>query len=154
MNNDPYQPPSAPVSASYASADAQISPLVLHHLLRTQPWVRLVSVIGLIMTVLMMGLMLYTLSLANAYARSTGMTTVVVVFIVLLVLAIYPLVRLSKYASAIARIRFSQGLTDLEDALDQQRAFWKFVGIMMLICTVLWLIGLMTGEMRPRYRGD
>lgn len=50
MSYDPYQPPSAPVSASYGSGDGQISPLALQHLVRTQPWVRLVSIAGLIMT--------------------------------------------------------------------------------------------------------
>ena len=67
-------------------------------------------------------------------------------------LTIYPLVRLSKYASAIARLRFSQSMADLEDALDQQRAFWKFVGIMTLILTVLWIFLLIQGQTRPRYR--
>ena len=37
MSYDPYQPPSAPVSASYGSGDGQISPLALQHLVRTQP---------------------------------------------------------------------------------------------------------------------
>lgn len=152
MTNDPYQPPSAPVSASYAGADGQISPLALQHLLRTQPWVRLVSVIGLIMTILMIGLMLYALSVASSYARNSEYNSIAVVLIIILVLTIYPLVRLSKYASAIARLRFSQSMADLEDALDQQRAFWKFVGIMTLIMTVLWLILLIQGQTGTRYR--
>ncbi len=151
MNNDPYQPPSAPVSASYASADAQISPLVLQHLLRTQPWVRLVSIVGLIGVALMLLLTILGVVGVNNVGRSRlssageagYMMGPVFVTIVPALLYLYPLIKLSKYAAAIRSLRVSQSMFDLERALDQQRGFWKFVGVLMLISIVFMVIALL-----------
>ena len=148
MNNDPYQPPAAPVSINYGN-EGQISPLALQHLIRTQPWVRLASVIGLIMTLLMVASMIYILTLAGRVVRSDTTGPVLISVLVWCGVMVPPLVWLSKYASAIARLRFSQSMTDLEDALNQQRAFWKFVAIVMLISVILMIVNWISGQMKP-----
>ena len=161
MTDNPYQPPSAPVSASYASADGQISPLALQHLLRTQPWVRLVSIVGLIGVSLSLLIMilggvgitnmgrtrLNSAGEAGYMAGSVGMTLAFALFY------IYPLMKLSKYAAAIRSLRFTQSMAGLENALDQQRGFWKFVGLIMLIGIVFVFVALLGvfGTLFSRY---
>ncbi len=151
MNDDPYQPPSAPVSASYTSGDGQISPLALQHLIRTQPWVRLVSIV--VLTVISIWLLTTIMGLSGstslAGARPGGageagyFAGAFGVFLTVAVFYLYPLVKLSKYAAAIRRLRVSQSMADLENALDQQRGFWKFVGVVTLIGAVFALIGIL-----------
>jgi hypothetical protein len=133
MSDNLYQPPSAPISAAFAG-DAGISPLAVQHLVRTQPWVRLVSIVGLIGTcIVLLGLVFFpvALGIAGVGRGETGFLLILVLIIGFLYL--FPLIKLSKYAAAIRRMQQSRSSTDLEDALNQQRSFWKFVGVLTLI---------------------
>ena len=60
----------------------------------------------------------------------------------LVMAAIYalPLVYLIKYSSAISRLRYSPSTSNLEEAIDRQRSFWKVVGIMILVGIVLMVM--------------
>jgi hypothetical protein len=148
MNNDPYQPPAAPVSVNFGN-EGQISPLALQHLIRTQPWVRLASVIGFIMTLLMVASMIYLVTLAGRAVRSDTTGALLISVLVWCGVTVPPLIWLNKYATAISRLKFSQSMTDLEDALNQQRAFWKFVAIVMLISVIVMTINWIFGQTRP-----
>ena len=55
-------------------------------------------------------------------------------------LIIYPTLKLSKYASNIGRLAETQSFADLISALREQRRFWKFYGILMLIYISLILL--------------
>ncbi len=158
MNYDPYQPPSAPVSASYSSGDGQISPLALQHLVRTQPWVRLVSIAGLIMTgIIMVVTILSFVGLGKLGSQAKGaeqtgyLAGAAVMTIIFSLLYFYPLIKLLKYAAAIRRLRISQRMADFEDAMDQQRSFWKFVGILTLIGIVFFGLALLSGGLSASY---
>jgi cation transporter-like permease len=51
---------------------------------------------------------------------------------------VYPAVKLWAYSSAIARLSTSRATGDLEAALDQQRAFWKYCGVAMVAMIALY----------------
>ena len=53
---------------------------------------------------------------------------------------IYPAVKLWKYASHIGALLSSGSMLDLEAALSQQRSFWKFLGIMVIVMFVLYFL--------------
>lgn len=151
MTENPYAPPSAPVSASYGSGDGQVSPLALQHLFRTQFWVRLISMVGLI------GVSIWLITVLFAFAGFNGLMSrglrgredsgffegPVALIVVVVLFYLYPLIKLSKYASAIRRLRVSQSMADLEAALDQQRGFWRYVGIIVLLLAVCVILGLL-----------
>ena len=152
MTDNLYQPPSAPISARGFSGDAGVSPLAIQHLVRTQPWVRLISVAGIIMTCLILVLLLFfPVALGVAYPRAGGAAAVAIVLPAAIVglLYLYPLLKLSKYAAAIRRLQLSHSGADLEDALDQQRSFWKFIGVLMLIGIIFWGFGIMIALLSP-----
>jgi hypothetical protein len=106
--------------------------------------VRFISVVGLLLTSLaFIGLFIGSASIGtvashNGYTRTTGMAPLLTA-IVIMAIQIYPLIKLSAYASAIRRLRNSGSIADLNFALEQQRAFWKFVGFLMLIAIILWV---------------
>ena len=59
------------------------------------------------------------------------------VYMALALLYIYPATRLWKYGDRIGKLITTRDVVCLEDALEAQRSFWKFVGVITLIMIVL-----------------
>lgn len=53
----------------------------------------------------------------------------------------FPTLKLAQYASRIATLRHTQSEHDLVAALDAQRSFWTFIGIVTAIVLGLYLMG-------------
>ncbi len=128
---NPYAAPTANVVQT--SATGAVPYAIIEELKGTKPWVRLISVlmwIGCVVFIIVeVGLLLTALSKeGGAYALGTavgyGLATILIV---------YPTLKLSKYASNISRLADSQSFDDLAAALKEQRRFWKFYGILMVI---------------------
>jgi len=58
------------------------------------------------------------------------------------VLYLFPSIKLWKYGSSIVRLMGTGSNADLVEALDQQRSFWKFVGIMILVMIALYVVAI------------
>lgn len=65
---------------------------------------------------------------------------IAVVYGLLSFIYIYPAVKLWKYANAIRDLLRTNSEADLIDALNQQRAFWKFIGILFLSIVALYIL--------------
>jgi hypothetical protein len=137
--------PMAPAGGS------SISQGVLNALAGTKPWVRLCSIIGFIFTGLMVifGLMMMVgggfMSFAGNDAGMPFAGFPVVFGLVYLLLAFFyffPSLKLWKYGSHIVSLLNSGSMMDLEAALDAQRSFWKFVGILICIVIALYIVGI------------
>ena len=63
-----------------------------------------------------------------------------VVYGALALVYLIPSVFLSRYASDIARLRSSLRVQDLEEALQSQKSFWKFIGIATIVMIVLYVL--------------
>jgi len=63
-------------------------------------------------------------------------------YLVFSILYIFPSLRLWQYASSISNLESSQQTLDLETALDRQRSFWKFVGIMVTLTIILYIVAI------------
>ena len=127
--------------------------MVINHLVRTRGWVRLCSVLGFISSALMIlaGLAMLlggaaSSTLANKSSSSiygSGMMAGMGIFyLVFSILYIFPSLRLWQYASSISNLESSQQTLDLETALDRQRSFWKFVGIMITVTIILYIVAI------------
>ncbi|HEY8026662.1 MAG TPA: DUF5362 family protein [Burkholderiaceae bacterium] len=87
---------------------------------------------------------------AGAQGMPRGMFTGVgIMYILMACLYIFPAIFLVKYSSAIGRLLSSGHVADMEDALNQQRKFWKFVGVMALIGMVLAVVGIIAAIAVP-----
>lgn len=149
---NPYAAPKAgPAQASAVSGSVPYP--VMQELRGTQPWVRLISVLMWIVSIInLLGLAFYLvigLIGAGGMADSgkVGIGVGFALFIVVAVgisamLVIYPTLKLSKYASSISRLSLSQSFTDLTLALAEQRRFWKFCGILCTIYLVFLIVGI------------
>jgi len=63
-----------------------------------------------------------------------------VLYVVLACAYIVPGLYLWRYATAIRRLNTNCSTAGLEDALEQQKSFWRFAGILTLVSIVVALI--------------
>jgi hypothetical protein len=139
---------STPVYTSHGAVDPQ----VIQVLQNTKPWVRLCSVIGFICTgflLLFALVMLFggaVMTTQNAAMPFAGFQFILgFIYAAMGILYLFPSIKLWRYGSAILRLLSTRSNADLVDALDQQRSFWKFVGIMILITLALYAVGIVIG---------
>ena len=117
-----------------AQGGQQVSSLVIEKLAGTQGWVRFFSVLGFIVFGLIM------LGAVGALFLGSMGALISLVYIVMGALYFFPTLKLSQYASRIARLRVTQSEVDLSAALEAQRSFWAFVGIVTLVVLCLYLV--------------
>jgi hypothetical protein len=151
-----YAPPAGRI-LNTPSGSAAVSPATVEALRQTRPWVLFLAILGIIGTGLMLlgglfmlagGAMAMTQAssaMGPGGAKAAGfmggfMTFAVLMFLVIAVVYLYPISKLLKYAGAIARLSRSGAVRDLEDALQQQKSFWKFVGIMVIVIFTLYIL--------------
>jgi Family of unknown function (DUF5362) len=78
---------------------------------------------------------------ASAIPAAAGVG-IAIVYAAMAIVYIFPAMKLWKYASGIGRLIFSASDDDLIRALNEQRSFWKFVGILMIGLLALYMIGM------------
>lgn len=148
METDPYATPMTNPQSTGHSGDAAISQGIIQQLAGTKGWVRFISVLmfigaGLMLLVaLMMGLMGSAMASATKNPVFSGGMGVflAVIYAAFAFVYIYPAVKLWKYATCIGSLMASGATFDLEAALNEQRAFWKFIGILFLIILSLYAL--------------
>lgn len=145
---NPYSAPSGTVAApgtySYGSNIAAASPGSIEALRLTRPWVLFLAILGFIgagfmvlagLVMMMAGAMAGALAGSKEFPAWLGL-----LYFVLAPLYVAPSVKLIKYSSAISKLVASGGVSDLEEALNQQKGFWKLVGIMVIAVIALYVL--------------
>ncbi|MGB0993224.1 MAG: DUF5362 family protein [Akkermansiaceae bacterium] len=137
----PYESPAAsPMRAGGQGRDVSYG--VINMLARTRGWVRFLSVLGFVGAVLLLLMGIFAIIGTGAVASAGGqgaayqtgyMIGMGIYYVVMAFAYIYPSIKLWQYAGAISRLQASQSEMDLETALDKQRSFWKFAGIMTIL---------------------
>ncbi len=126
-----------------------VTPGVLQALSGTKPWVQFCAILGFIFTglILLGGIFMLIGGglLASAGDRSSmpfaGFPVVMgLAYLVMAFFYFFPSLKLWKYGSHIASLLGSNSVNDLEAALDAQRSFWKFVGILVCVGIVLYIL--------------
>lgn len=121
-----------------------VSENALGYLRATRPWVKFLAIVGFVFIVLMVLIgLLMALALSGAAAKTGPLAAfgpiLGVVYIVMAAVYLMPCLFMYRYAKAIAAIP-GTGQAALEEALKQQKSFWKFMGILMLIILCLYAL--------------
>lgn len=115
---------------------------------QTQPWVRLISVIYFVTSALMIGGGI-TAGVVVAFVRSRTDAGAAGALAAIPLLIIYPAIGLFNLIPAFLLGRFAKRSREfvasgqprqLEDALDAQRSYWKFMGVLTIIGMALMII--------------
>lgn len=142
---NPYQAPLAEVDGltpATRRSEGQATQLMIDHLRATSPWVLFLSILGFIVagfsilgglgTMIMVPI---AMSTGGQQGAAAGIGIFVATGLLYLVMGVaygigaYFLV---KYSMSIGRLLSSRLVSDVEDALGAQRAFWKTAGIITI----------------------
>jgi hypothetical protein len=122
------------------------TPATLNHLRRAKPWVRFISVMTFIGAAFMMlgGLFITLMGSSIPGFSEAGIPYVGgalgIVYLLLALLYLFPGLFLWRYANAIDSLLRNQQSVALEEAMKHQTSFWRFVGIMMAVILVIYLL--------------
>jgi len=139
----PYVPPAS--NPGGRGFSGEVSPRVFDIMSRTKGWVRFIAVMLWVNVVVAIINVIVTLSsarLPNGDAQKVGQ---VVGIAIALLFYIYPAVKLNSYARRIGVLLQSGRAGDLEAALNEHRAFWRFVGIVTLVFIGIFVVAMVVG---------
>ena len=156
--NNPYSSPQSNLFSGSAATSAEtVTQGVMLQLKKTRPWVRFMSVLMFVGAGLMLlvGLFVGLAGGVGAFSKANPeMSTafragfgvgMAVVYGLLAALYIFPALKLWKYADRIRDLCNSMHTLDLEKALNEQRSFWKFVGVMALVMICIYVVAIGVG---------
>lgn len=117
---------------------------------RTQPWVRLMAIMSFI-SVALMALSGLAVGAMGLFSGEPGMAVLVVIYPLMGLLYLFPGIYLTRYASRIGGYVANPQTIQLELALDAQRAFWKFVGVLTVVAIAISILGIGAAIMIPAF---
>ena len=142
--DNPYESPSALDSLAQTPNQTAISAAVIKPLQGTKGWARFLAILGFILSafIALAGLMMVVMGAGIGEQMGFGRFGAMVgmIYFVMAFLYFYPALKLNQYASRIGLLLQNPTEANLVTALDAQRSFWKFVGIMMLIVLSLYAL--------------
>jgi hypothetical protein len=142
-----------PSSLSYSYSQEAVSAAVIDQLGRTRGWVLFFSVmlwIGAVFLILG-GLAMIGISVVGGAGSAMGnlggmgaaeagvMAGMALFYLLMAAFYVYPALKLGKYATRIRDLASVPSEQNLVAALNEQRAFWKYVGIMVIVMFVLYI---------------
>jgi len=152
MADNPYEAPSANLSGNetFGVESGGVTQGVVDQLRRTKGWTRFIGVLFIILGVVLFFLAIFGGSFISTMSRSTRglgafLGIILVIYGVMGVLNLVIGFKLGGFSSAVQRLMHSGQERDLEDALDRQRSFWVFVGVMMLIFLIIAIVAIIAG---------
>jgi len=139
-SDNPYQSPQAMTELSYGGgSDAGLS-RAADMLRQTKPWVRVISVLMFIAAALMVLAGFFIVGIGASRAPVGIGAAAGIVYIVMAVLYVIPAVFLWMYADRIGIFLRQRSLNSLATALQAQKSFWKFVGVVALIVICIYAV--------------
>jgi hypothetical protein len=153
QEQNPYSTPSANLSGSESFApDQGVTQGIVFQLAKTKGWTRLIGVLAIIGAVAIIimaiagGALLDSMLHRMNLPFPTGAAKVIVLGIGLVIggIAFTYGFLLNSFSSATTRLMATSSERDLEEALDRQRAFWLFWGILSIVQLLLGIIGLLS----------
>ncbi len=125
-----------------SSEAVQVTPLMVEHLQATRPWVKFMGVMLFISVgLLFLGGLLMMVALSSV--RGVGASPAIgLLYWLFGLLYIAPAIFLNRYAGAIRELLQGGGATSMEKALESQKSFWRYVGILTLVILCIYALFL------------
>jgi hypothetical protein len=140
---------------------AGVSPRMIASLDRTRPWVVFIAILMIIGCAFLVLAAVVMLAMGSMLGMSSelgalGGATLAGAYFLMALLYLFPALFLWRYGRALRRIGRGN-VAAVEEALEHQASFWRFVGIVaaavMVIYVVAIVIGIVVGVMMPALGG-
>ena len=144
--SNPYQSPEAQiVPQAKQSSGVELTVNMLKSLDDASPWLRFIGVLGYIGA----GISVFTgvaatLGMSNASSTidlpgelGTLFSTLFLIYIPAGVIMFFPAHFTYKFGQKIRNYKFTNSIEDLEEALKNNKSFWKFTGILCIVSLAL-----------------
>lgn len=138
---NPYQAPAGNLTGGTgfgAAAPGTVTAKTIEMLRQTGPWVRFLSILGFVLAALMLVGGVFGGIIGLATGEPFGLITLIYIPFALIYLV--PSVYLNRYAGRIKDFEASPQLDRLDSALEAQKSFWRFVGILMVVLLVAYAL--------------
>ncbi len=153
MDENHYAPPQSDISMDEPPAgrrsEALITPRISEALARTKPWVRFLSILGFISCGFLVLVALFVMLAGDAGLFSEmglagGIAGVAIGAIYLVYALLYAVAAyfMYRYADKIRDLLSGGGTQALEEALEFQKSFWRFVGILTLVFLIIGFLAI------------
>ena len=138
--NAGYASPSQVISYQGGGVPVGVSARSMDFLRQTRPWVLFLSVLGFIVTGIMVlfGVGFGLLGMAGGGGSVVG-AGMGLLYIAISAIYFFPALFLWRYGSRIGGLMAGGQVQDLENALEAQKSFWRFTGILMAVVIVLYV---------------
>ena len=138
--SNPYRSPSEVASRPPAATPSLRTADLLR---QTRPWVRFMGILGFVAVALMfaIGAVMLVIGIVGVSAGNVPAGQFIamgVMYPIMSLLYIFPSLFLLRYASRISTFLDDGATESLDLALEAQKSFWKFVGIMTAIVVALY----------------
>lgn len=154
MEANPYSTPAANLYGTNTSGGNVVSAGTIAQLAGTKGWVRFMSVLMWLGAIFVIGGIVLILVAGSAgLAQMSGMGSreagmlvgMMIPYAIMAFMMMYPATKMWKYANCIGRLMASHSVADLDAALTEQRRYWKFNGILVIIGLCLGVVGFIAG---------
>jgi hypothetical protein len=141
LAENPYASPSVS-NLGATHPGGEISSQVVDMLSRTKGWVRFLGVLGFIATafILLASVAIFATGGAGEFGEMGA--AIGAGYLVMGVVYFYASFKLNQYASKIGAFVLQPTSATLSTALDAQRGFWKFAGVLTIIFMVIYLLAI------------
>ena len=142
MSDNPYQSSSVTDFSSDSGVSDSALDTAVSTLRQTSPWVRFISVLMFIASgfMILSGIIMLVIGLFGAATGvgTGGMNSAFMPFfgglyLVMAFLYVMPALYLWRYANRIGVLQQQKSVANLASALEPQKSFWRFVGILMIV---------------------
>ncbi len=125
------------------SGTIMVTPLMVEHLRATRPWVKFLAILAFISVGLMFLVGLIAMA-ALSTVRGVGPNAAIgILYWLMALLYIAPAIFLNRYATAIRELLHGGGAPTMEKALESQKSFWRYVGILTLVLLCIYALILL-----------
>lgn len=130
----------------YSSAQAgQITQEMIEALRQTRPWVLFLAILGFVGcgVFFLVGIAVMSMSALPGIPQQDFPTGALgLIYWILIPFYLVPSLKLMNYARSIQKLMSGGGAPALQEALVQQKSFWKLVGIFTLVMMVLYALAI------------
>ena len=127
----------------------------MYYLRNTAPWVKFVSIAGLLMCIILIAFAVIIINApietTNVYLAklNSGMKNfIAIIYIFIAIMLLFPCIYLFIYSNRLKKFVRTNNTLSLEKAFAIQRKFWKYIGILTIIILSFMgiaIVGLFAG---------